>query len=319
MTKSQVANWNDIARFLYGQGFWYANPLREIEGLTEDQLFWVPGPKSLPILWQAGHFTSKDKMDVLLTVRRSIMHSEETALLSGEDGRQIWHRGRQIHNRGVGGTPFAIADCDGDGLDDIISLHPNIYYILKGATGKNLLARETLYWGLPVAGDFRNDGTVTVFFGTTRAAATALLAIDNANGKRLWADAIGKGPRTIPAFGDFTGNGRMEAIGLGYPDGVRCYDTAAGKVLWRMPMPADGVSDTPASGDIDSDGRDEALFVRGKTLYCIGTDKAGKRGVVKWKLDFPSAVSAPIVADADGDGLADIIVTGVNGCVYCVK
>jgi len=271
------------------------------------------------ILWQVGHFTDKNRMDVLLTVRRSMMHSEETMLLSGRDGRRLWHRKRQIQSRGVGGTPFAIADCDADGLDDAALLHPNVYYILKGTTGANLLAHETLYWGMPVAGDFRNDGTVTVFFGTRSAAATALFDVDRPKGARLWIDGIGKGPRWMAAFGDFAGGGRMQAIGLGYPDGVRCYDTATGNIVWRMPMPADGINDSPVSGDIDSDGRDELLFTRGHTLYCIGTDKAGKRGVVKWTLDLPAWVSSPVVADVDGDGLADILVTGADGHIYCVK
>jgi hypothetical protein len=51
------------------------------------------------------------------------MHSEETFLLSGQDGEELWHRTRQLtrHSRAVGGTPFAIGDYDGDGLDDIVS------------------------------------------------------------------------------------------------------------------------------------------------------------------------------------------------------
>jgi len=268
------------------------------------------------ILWQAGHFTDRRKLDVLLTIRRSMMHTEVTMLLSGEDGREIWLRERQIENRGVGGTPFAIADCDGDGLDDAVLLHPNIYYILKGNTGENLLARVVPYWGLPVAGDFRNDGTKTIFFGTCRSAMTAVL---DTKGETLWSDAVDSSPRTMPAFGDFTGSGRMEAVGLGYLDGIRCYDAASGKVLWRMPMPDGNVTDTPASGDIDSDGRDEALFVIGKTLYCLGTDKEGKQGVVKWKLDLPVTVGPPVIADVDGSGLASIVLIGSDGNVYCVK
>jgi outer membrane protein assembly factor BamB len=200
-----------------------------------------------------------------------------------------------------------------------VLLHPNVYYILKGTTGANLIARETLYWGMPMTGNFRNDGTVTVFFGTRSASATALFDVDRPKGTRLWVDGIAKGPRSVAAVGDFTGGGRMQAVGLGYPDGVRCYDTATGKVVWRMPMPADGVNDSPVSADIDSDGHDEVLFTRGHTLYCIGTDKTGKRGVVKWKLDLPAWVSAPVVADVDADGLADILVTGNDGNIYCVK
>lgn len=301
-----------VAMDLDGKEVWH----HDIDHISGGLPHWNVGGV---ILWQTGHFTGKDRTDVLLTVRRSMMHSEETMLLSGRGGRRLWHRKRQIQNRGVGGTPFAIADCDGDGLDDAVLLHPNVYCILKGTTGANLLGRETLYWGMPVTGDFRNNGTAAVFFGTRSASATAVFDIDRPKGTQIWVGDIGKGPRSMPAFGDFTGGKRMQAMGLGYPDGVRCYDTATGKVLWRMPMPADGINDSPVSADIDSDGRDEVLFSRGRTLYCIGTDKTGKRGVVKWTLDLPAWVSSPVVADVDANGLADILVTGGDGNIYCVQ
>lgn len=59
-----MSKWNDIAHFIYGQGFWYANPLREIDGLTDEQLFWVPGPKSLCALWQVGHIAHRERLHI---------------------------------------------------------------------------------------------------------------------------------------------------------------------------------------------------------------------------------------------------------------
>ena len=32
------SSWKEVAHFLYGRGFWYADPLREIRGLTPEQL-----------------------------------------------------------------------------------------------------------------------------------------------------------------------------------------------------------------------------------------------------------------------------------------
>ena len=55
-----MSKWHDVAHFLYGKGFWYAHPLREIEGLTEDQLFWTPSADSLCILWQVGHIAHRE-------------------------------------------------------------------------------------------------------------------------------------------------------------------------------------------------------------------------------------------------------------------
>lgn len=56
--------WKELAHFLYGKGFWYADPLRKIEGLSEEQLFWVPNEVSLPIIWQVGHIAHRERYHV---------------------------------------------------------------------------------------------------------------------------------------------------------------------------------------------------------------------------------------------------------------
>ena len=56
--------WKDLAYFLYGRGFWYADPLREIDGLSEEQLFWVPEPNSLCILWHVGHIAHRERSHI---------------------------------------------------------------------------------------------------------------------------------------------------------------------------------------------------------------------------------------------------------------
>jgi hypothetical protein len=59
-----MSKWKEVAHFLYGQGFWYADPLREIKGLSEEQLFWVPDPRSLPILWHVGHIAHRERTHI---------------------------------------------------------------------------------------------------------------------------------------------------------------------------------------------------------------------------------------------------------------
>lgn len=59
-----MSEWNKVAHFMYGRGFWYANPLAEIEGLTEDQLYWVPDPNSLCILWHVGHIAHRERVHI---------------------------------------------------------------------------------------------------------------------------------------------------------------------------------------------------------------------------------------------------------------
>jgi hypothetical protein len=59
-----MPSWKALAHFLYGQGFWYADPVDEIDGLAEEQLFWVPAPKALCILWQLGHIAHRERVHV---------------------------------------------------------------------------------------------------------------------------------------------------------------------------------------------------------------------------------------------------------------
>ena len=59
-----MSNWREVAQFLYGPEFWYTDPEREIYGLTEDQLFWVPDPKGLCVLWHVGHVAHRERLHI---------------------------------------------------------------------------------------------------------------------------------------------------------------------------------------------------------------------------------------------------------------
>lgn len=76
--------WKTLTRFMYGdaasdRGFWYSHILREIQGLNEEQLLWVPHPKGLCILWQAGHIACRERLHIgvfLLGLPESILLPE---------------------------------------------------------------------------------------------------------------------------------------------------------------------------------------------------------------------------------------------------
>ena len=285
------------------------------------------------LYWQAGNFTDTRQQDVLVTTMRSKMHSEETFLLSGKDGHLIWHRDKQISKRAVGGNTFAIADYDGDGLDDVASLWPSILYMMKGTTGQDILAMDAkwkqvydkqVYFGHAVAGNFMNEGKPALFFSGQLM--TGVIRLD---GTLVWFDALDKSPAYLPSFGDFDGDGRADVVGVGYEDGVRSYDLASGKVKWTMPNPSgegfesfkihsDPVRGT-ASADLDSDGRDEALVVIDNTLFCLGAPRAGSTGELRWKIKFPAPIGPPTVVTLDKEGTVSILVVGSDGYVYCLK
>ena len=64
-----MSEWNDLAHWLYGdvkldRGFWYSHPLHEINGLTEQQLFWVPDERNLCMLWHVGHIAHRERVHI---------------------------------------------------------------------------------------------------------------------------------------------------------------------------------------------------------------------------------------------------------------
>jgi hypothetical protein len=64
-----MSEWNSLVRFMYGdvlqdKGFWYAHPLWEIRDLNEEQLFWVPDPNCLCMLWHVGHIAHRERTHI---------------------------------------------------------------------------------------------------------------------------------------------------------------------------------------------------------------------------------------------------------------
>ena len=64
-----MSKWGELANWLYGDlrrdsGFWYSHTLWEIDGLTEEQLYWVPDPNSLCILWHVGHIAHRERTHI---------------------------------------------------------------------------------------------------------------------------------------------------------------------------------------------------------------------------------------------------------------
>lgn len=46
------------------EGFWYSHYAWIIYGLSEEQLFWVPDPKKLPLIWHVGHIAHRERFHI---------------------------------------------------------------------------------------------------------------------------------------------------------------------------------------------------------------------------------------------------------------
>jgi hypothetical protein len=64
MTEQVQNDWVQSFHWGFGQGFWYADPLKEIKGLTETQLYWSPSPEIPCILWHVGHIARQERIHI---------------------------------------------------------------------------------------------------------------------------------------------------------------------------------------------------------------------------------------------------------------
>jgi hypothetical protein len=286
-------------------------------------------------LWALGHFSDAKRLDVLISNRRSIMHSDETVVINTDKGiiwkkdilevREPWTDTPWKHTRGYGGGVVAIADffVDGDGLVDIAMCYPAEYSVVKGSNGEQLGIENTgplkgtdNFWvigGSPLIADFNNDGKPETLW----ASSPIIIAFfhDGIKTDILWRTEPNDGASGLPAFGDTDGDGRCE-IGLpGFKDGFRCIDPMTGQTLWNVPQQGEGSSNCVAV-DINGDGIEEFVFANGAKLLAVA--KRNSADPILWQIDLPSAIQNIVIDDIDGDGKAEILAGGRDGVLYCV-
>ena len=130
-------------------------------------------------------------------------------------------------------------------------------------------------------------------------------ALDGASGQQLWTRQLGPITWGAIVWADLDGDGRDEAVAATDSAGVKALD-ADGKVLWTYGQPGSDdplhVSCPAATADVDGDGTDEVLVVDRWGPLCLNGD-----GTLRWRTRTGDYfVSAPTIADADGDGQAEL-------------
>jgi len=291
-------------------------------------------------LWCAGRFRTRDRDDVLLNIRRSTMHSDEMRLLDGRTGAVVWSRAEGTpalgFKRGMGGSPWAIVDHDGDGLDDAVTFYPDLMTVLRGANGDVLLERHTpaifprtAFYAMPVAADLLGSGERVYLYGGS----SYELAVVDREGRARWHEGpSARTPAALQGVADVDGDGRLELVSVGHVpdsgDGIeaRCYEAASGRVRWRARMAGvpfgpngqwlAGAPTTCATADLDGDGREECVFAVGQDLVCVG-ERDGS-GAVLWRLTLPATAGPPSIACTGAGGALEIIVICADGRAYGV-
>ena len=317
-----------IARDLNGVIRWQHN-FPGFNGYVAD---WGDG---MTTFWALGHFLRKDRLDVFVSNRRSTMHSDESALIDIQKNKTVWSKDTlevrepwtdaSRHTRGYGGSLPAVADFDGDSLDDVALTYPCELSVVEGSSGSQLFVEnlgpvagtkpsKTTDWGgvwliggrLMIAdldGDGANESLVTH--------AEMVLAYKHGGGRChvMWRTETGDGVTCLPALADTNGDGVLKLGLAGCRDGFRCVDPRTGKVLWTV---AGGASSNCVACDVDGDGLEEFLYADGKMLKAVGNGK------IVWEISLPAGVTQLAVADVDGDSASEVLAGADDGKMYCI-
>jgi len=286
--------------------------------------------------WWPGRFRSNAPLDLFVNTRRGPMHSDVGQLLDGRSGTVVWRQEKAAwpgqFSWGYAGIPPAVADLDGDGLAELISLNPVCFWVADGRTGQlkrgvELASRKQLpawaAYGEPMVFSFTSRKQPEVLLDSQY-----ILALLDTNGAPRWHAGVrpdfptatgGENTeQTTPmkhALADLDGNGTFELASGGYGDGVRAIDPQNGKTLWSLAAPKPTCGRMTAA-DVDGKTGDELLYAAGSKLVAITAD--GHAGKVLWEWQGPASLSMPAVADLDGDGFAEIVVQAADGTVFCL-
>ena len=212
---------------------------------------------------------------------------------------------------------------------------------LQGPVGDSKYGRDIF-----IAADVDGDGRVEIVVANNGESRTSVLKWDGAaltptwNGARSLGGSAGNWSRGEDSFtaADLDGDGQVEIVIASDADGrtgMLKWDGAVLALVWMSASPLNGSAgswkrgrDSLVAADVDGDGRAEIV---------LAGDGEGQTGVLKWngaalvlvsvsdRLSGGSATSwkrgrdSFIAADVDGDGRAEIVITGEPGWTEVLK
>lgn len=223
-------------------------------------------------------------------------------------------------------TDLAFGDFDGDGKTDAFRTDPigGAWFVAWSGQGawQPLQPPDPLLFNQPLTelafADFDGDGKTDVF----RADPTAGSWFVSSGGQTSWTlfdpgamPNPGKFGQSLNelAFGDFNGNGAIEALRINPNPGL-WFAYEAGDGNWRMingPDATLGVAlDGLAFGDFDGDGTTDVFHADASHDRWL----VSWSGVTPWEVQNTSCFDRSVLrfADFDGDGTTDVFRTGIR-------
>lgn len=286
-------------------------------------------------LWTPAHLTDPRRLDVYVNTRRSTMHSDASVALDGRTGAELWSGDAvPVDGKpawGFGGTPVACVDLLGNGLEQIVSEYPVVYYVIDGRDGKfvrsvDLATRKVLpgwaAYGVPVAVDFQSTGRLQILVPSPY-----VYGLLTPEGAPLWSAVTVPNPDSTPQMegpevGNFDGAGGLEVARLFLAGSsaertrLEFLDGATGKpkgTLEGRDLRLQGA----VVADVDGDGADELLLrTAPATLGAVSTRGGAPR--IVWQVKLPADPVHTIIADVNGDGSGEIVVGCADGSLVAL-
>lgn len=246
-------------------------------------------------------------------------------------GSRLWRQNEGTYWDGT----FAVADFDHDGIDDIVETD-NVEKgrVLSGLDGGTIVEPSGIplfqnlnrvdYNGSPIVFDANGDGDPEVLIAEDDAHMMMLrVSVARRQSSILWSreQAVLDDERwSMPAVAPMPNSAPM--IGVGTLRGVLVgVDSSGGGVRWETPLTdPDWHFGTNAISSViaaDIDGANGMEFIAGTESGRLFAVRAAT-GEIVWSFDLGEALGDPVVADVDGDGVADILVPCADGYLYAI-
>ncbi len=236
--------------------------------------------------------------------------------------------------------PILVGDVNGDGKDDVIQVHPSSPSTVDVwlSNGDGTLTEDQSYQVSPaslvggILADVNADGKLDLLAVDSQTPGLVRTLLGNGDGTFQAATSITL-PTSAPSdliFADFNHDGKIDFAGLDGNDQVNIYVQAGGNfVLTGSPLTnPDSVYDVCAlqAGDLTGDGAAEVVTENcgdadedTVTVYVNNGDGTFASGVYYAVAasggDYPANLEpyAGVIADVNGDGKNDIVVTNYYG------
>lgn len=272
----------------------------------------VPSDNALlQLQWQYGMFgTSIGRAGLLVSDldRDGTPEIIASASTGGFGANSFWYVVRRIadgsydqiwrsENHPANIVRIAAADVDRDGNDDVVvGTADGVIHIYDGPTLREV---KTLACALPLTsfaiGDLEADGTREIVTSD----GTGVFAYSAESGTLKWSIANGGG--SAMAVGNVDADAALEIVTTTYGGRGTVIDGVSRTVEWDY---IDSFGALVALGDLDGDGLQEIV---GASAWYKVTVFDADRKTPTWEIPTNLDIGALLVADADGDGVPEIL------------